>query len=45
MKIIEIMATLRFQALKEASSRKSVIFEETDRKSIILVPMFLMKKQ
>lgn len=35
MKIIEIMATLRFQALKEASSRKSVIFEETDRKSII----------
>jgi len=35
LKIIEIMATLRFQALKEASSRKSVIFEETDRKSII----------
>ena len=29
------MATLRFQALKEASSRKSVFFEETDRKSII----------
>jgi len=29
------MATLRFQALNEASSRKPVHFEETDRKSII----------
>jgi glutamine synthetase len=29
------MATLRFQALKKASSRKPVKFEETDRKSII----------
>jgi len=35
LKIIEIMATLRFQALNEASSRKPVHFEETDRKSII----------
>jgi len=29
------MATIRFQALKEASSRKSVHFEETGRKSAI----------
>ena len=29
------MSTLRFQALKEASSRKAVPFEETDRKSTI----------
>ena len=35
MKIIKFMATLRFQALNEASSRKPVHFEETDRKSII----------
>ena len=35
LKIIEIMATLRFQALNEASSRKSNPFEETERKSII----------
>ena len=27
------MSTLRFQALREASTRKSVIFEESDRKS------------
>jgi glutamine synthetase len=35
LKIIKFMATLRFQALNEASSRKPVHFEETDRKSII----------
>ena len=29
------MSTLRFQALKEASTRKPVHFEETDRKSIL----------
>src|SRR5690606_14161120 len=29
------MATLRFQALKDASSRKPVKFEESDRKSRI----------
>ncbi len=35
LKNIEIMATLRFQALKQASTRKPVPFEEADRKSII----------
>jgi len=34
-KIIQIMATLRFQALNEASSRKPVQFAETNRKSLI----------
>jgi glutamine synthetase len=29
------MSTLRFQALKEASNRKPIPFEEADRKSII----------
>ncbi|HEY0091956.1 MAG TPA: glutamine synthetase III, partial [Flavobacterium sp.] len=29
------MATLRFQALKEAASRKPIKFEESDRKSNI----------
>jgi glutamine synthetase len=29
------MPTLRFQALREASNRKPVQFEETDRKSTI----------
>jgi glutamine synthetase type III len=29
------MSTLRFQALKEASSRNQIKFEETDRKSTI----------
>jgi glutamine synthetase len=35
------MPTLRFQALREASNRKPVQFEETDRKSTILVRMCL----
>lgn len=39
------MATLRFQALAEASSRKPGKFEESGRKSVLLVLMFLMKKQ
>jgi hypothetical protein len=39
------MPTLRFQALREASTRKPVQFDETGRKSIIfLVQMSLMKK-
>ena len=29
------MANLRFQALKEASNRKSIKFEETNKKSVI----------
>jgi glutamine synthetase len=34
-KIIQIMATLRFQALNEASSRKPVPFAEANRKSLL----------
>jgi glutamine synthetase len=34
-KIIQIMATLRFQALNEASSRKPVQFAEMNRKSLL----------
>ena len=30
-----IMSTLRFQALKEASNRKAIHFEESDKKSVI----------
>jgi glutamine synthetase len=34
-KIIDIMAKLRFQALREASNRNPVQFVETNRKSLI----------
>ena len=34
-KIILIMSTLRFQALKEASNRKAIQFDETNKKSTI----------